>query len=128
MTAREFLLTDPKIEEAVSNGYDIRLKEHEVIEKMELYSLKKQKLNSIKVHVIVTLDEGIINDPDVFISQDEAGKEFEDQVVGQGFREKEANETWQHYVEAFQSWEDTSECKYDKMDWEIHWYENIDVK
>jgi hypothetical protein len=45
MTAREFLLTDPKIEEAVSNGYDIRLEEHEWIEKMELYALTKQKLN-----------------------------------------------------------------------------------
>lgn len=45
MTAREFLLTDPKIEEAVSNGYDIRLEEHEWIAKMELYADTKQKLN-----------------------------------------------------------------------------------
>ena len=42
MNAREFLLTDPKIEEAVSNGYDIRLEEHEWIEKMELYAHAKQ--------------------------------------------------------------------------------------
>lgn len=42
MNAKEFLLTDPKIEEAVSNGYDIRLEEHEWIEKMELYALTKQ--------------------------------------------------------------------------------------
>ena len=37
MSAREFLLQDTKINEAVSNGYDIRLDENEVIEKMELY-------------------------------------------------------------------------------------------
>jgi hypothetical protein len=42
MNAKEFLLTDPKIKEAVSNGYDIRLEEHEWIEKMELYALTKQ--------------------------------------------------------------------------------------
>lgn len=38
MTAREFLLTDPKIEEAVSQGYDIRLSEQEWLTKMEEYS------------------------------------------------------------------------------------------
>lgn len=38
MTAKEFLLTDPKIEEAVDNGYDIRLEEHEWLEKMREFA------------------------------------------------------------------------------------------
>lgn len=50
MNAKEFLLTDPKIHEAVSNGYDIRLEEHEWIEKMELYALTKQ--GSINTNVV----------------------------------------------------------------------------
>ena len=39
MNAREFLLTDPKIAEAVENGYDIRMDESEWISKMEQYAV-----------------------------------------------------------------------------------------
>jgi hypothetical protein len=44
MTAKEFLMTNPKIAEAVENGYDIRLDENEIIEAMERYY--EQRLNS----------------------------------------------------------------------------------
>lgn len=51
MNAREFLLTDPKIEEAVSNGYDIRLEEHEWIEKMEQYAAISPKQTKQNEHI-----------------------------------------------------------------------------
>lgn len=56
MKARYFLLTDPKIEEAVSNGYDIRLSEEERIAKMELYADTKAE-ESGKRRAAMSLDQ-----------------------------------------------------------------------
>lgn len=89
-----------------------------------------------KVHVIIELEELIPQDPEVFDNEETAGLRFEYLVTipykngsGVGFRARNEGETWNNYVVAFQDWLETDDCRFDPaMDYEIHWYQNLEVK
>jgi hypothetical protein len=83
----------------------------------------KDKIH-LNVSIVQTVDEGIVNDPEVFATMIDAQCAFEAWVVSKGFRKWNHNtklpETFKGYQKAFSDWEDSPNCPYDKMDWEIH--------
>lgn len=74
----------------------------------------------LDVSVIITLDEGCINDPMLFIDKSKAKRAFIDLVVEKGFRSFNPMEKFKDYQDAFWKWEDSSNCTYNRMNWEIH--------
>lgn len=88
---------------------------------------------SRNVEVIQIIDEGIAGDPEIFLSEALAGRRFEEVAVSVGFRAKEEKEKWMDYATSHREWEEDSinnyekpgGCKYDPVDWELHWWTDI---
>ncbi|MEP2668930.1 MAG: hypothetical protein ABJH04_08040 [Cyclobacteriaceae bacterium] len=99
--------------------------------KMDTYALASMLSGELKylpeLHVITICEEGINTnvDPKVFTNELLAGLYFQHNVTNEGFRSKEDSESWTEYQAAFSQWEDSGDCTYDKMDWEIQWFKQI---
>jgi hypothetical protein len=111
MTAKEWLLsTDKEIEESVSNGYDIRLDEYQLLKKMESYHQAKLKLLGTPFFAKQSeqLSElkcppsdmcKIICEESAMVSNSKKGSEFEDWLKKQHLREVITREyTWKGFI------------------------------
>ena len=78
------------------------------------------------IHIVLEVQEGVVQDPETFRSEESARRHYESIVTSDEvkFRKKNDNETWDDYVEAFQEYEESDQLPYDKMDFEIHWWES----
>jgi len=76
--------------------------------------------DSARISIVQTVEEGIVQDPQVFNSLIKAQRHYGNLVAAAGFRLRAINETFSDYQDAFHEWEDTDDCPYDKMDWELH--------
>lgn len=74
----------------------------------------------MQVEIIVQVNQGVLDTPELFISEESAGKCFEEAATGEGFREKKKDEIWSAYVCAFSDWNHSD-------DFEIHWYTQINI-
>lgn len=80
-------------------------------------------------HVIIEVNDGLLEDPRLFTTEDLAGHVYESCVIENGkFRPKNDNETWSDYVMAFHEYTYSEHCKYDPMEYEIHWFNRAPIE
>ena len=84
--------------------------------------------NLIKLFIVLEVTEGCINDPVIFSNPESAESLIEEMVITKGFRARKDKETFSNYSNAFNIWEDSNECTYDPMDWEILIWSALEIK
>jgi len=79
----------------------------------------------MRMYIIIEVVEGINQTPKVFGYSSQAEREFEITIMSKGFRAKKPEEVFRLYLEEFWEWENTKECPYDKMDWQLEYWDNV---
>lgn len=74
------------------------------------------------VQVIQVVDKGLLEDPEVFITEDDAGLYFEKLARGDKFRGIRKGESWELYCEAHMEYQQSPEYTSDPDTYELHWF------